>query len=149
LRYDHRFGPETTLRQAVTLGYDLTGLGEGQAGRDRSLSARTELTHRLASGALLHAGVDAVLDDIWMDLDPSGLTTYGQFYPPRQNIAVGMWADAAIPVTTRLDIVPGFRVDLYGSDRGPLWLAPKRLLGVDPRLAWRLTVTRWLRFSPA
>src|SRR5262249_44289110 len=83
VRYDHRFGgPEDRLRQAVTLGYDLTTFPQQprqgrRAGRpapsppqpepdayvdDLSLHARTELTKRVGAAVLLRAGIDAGVD---------------------------------------------------------------------------------------
>ena len=44
LRYDHRFaGRKDSVRQAITLGWDETGVDKGAYALDEMLSARTEL----------------------------------------------------------------------------------------------------------
>jgi TonB family protein len=144
LRYDHRFGKDAELRQAVTLGWDQTRLSntDGYA-RDRMLSARTELKLRLADDAVLRAGLDAVLDDDSVNLAGGpGDDTFKKLFVPRVDLAVGARADVVWQVTPRLEVTPGLRVDLYGS-------LGTTAIGVDPRLAARVTARPWLRVLSA
>lgn len=142
LRYEHREGPDTTLRQAVTLGYEQTRLDEGRFARDTSLSARSTLTHRVAPSALLRAGVDVILDGNQVDLTRGEADSFTSLFVSRMDLAVGLHADALIELDRHFEITPGLRVDLYGS-RG------KTQLGVDPRLSGRVRVNHFLHLLPA
>jgi TonB family protein len=143
LRYDHRFGPGSTLRQAITLGWDQTRLGEGRYARDRQLAARTEIQHRLSGDVLLRAGADASFDGIDVDLTRGTEDQdFAALFKSHMDLAVGLRADVVWQAAPNLEVTPGLRVDLFGG--GGL-----TAIGVDPRLAARVTATRWLRFLPA
>lgn len=143
LRYVHRFGKDAVLRQAVTLGWDRTRLGETAYAEDRMLSARSALEVRLTDTAVLRAGMDAVLDDNRVDLTTGpGDDNFQSLFVSRFDLAVGARADVVWQVTPRLEVTPGLRLDLYGS-RGAT------AIGVDPRLAARVTVRPWLRLLSA
>ncbi len=143
LRYDHRFGgPEDRIRQAVTLGYDETGLDKGSYASDRSIASRTEITKRASDAVLVRAGLDAQLDGLQADLgggffgsdSPSAAASFSD----RFEVTMGARADAVIAVTPRFEVTPGLRVDYYES-KG------RSAAGVDPRLAARVAITRDLR----
>ncbi|MEO7328505.1 MAG: TonB family protein, partial [Minicystis sp.] len=142
LRYDHRFGPDTAIRQAVTFGYDRTRLDEGRSAGDTLFSARTSLTHRLDETALLRAGMDVILDDNRIDLTRGSPDSFTSLFVTRKDLSVGFHADAVIEVDPRFELTPGLRVDLYGSQG-------KTQMGVDPRLSARIAVNRSLRLLPA
>ncbi len=144
LRYEHRFGTKSMVREAVTLGWDRTELGEGRYARDRILGARSDFAHRLSDAAVLRAGLDARLDvnDVDLDRDDSGERGFTSFFESHREVAVGAYADAVVAVTPELEVIPGLRLDLFASDGATA-------LGVDPRLSSRLAVTRWLRIVEA
>ncbi len=142
LRYDHRFGPDTAVRQAVTFGHDRTRLDAGRSASDTLVSARTSLTHRLHDKALLRAGMDVILDDNRIDLTRDAPDSFTSLFVTRKDLAVGFHADAVIEVDPRVELTPGLRVDLYGS-RG------KTQMGVDPRISARITLNRFLHLLPA
>ncbi|MFO0762014.1 MAG: TonB-dependent receptor [Byssovorax sp.] len=142
LRYEHRFGPESSVQQAVTVGYDQTRLDEGRFARDTSFSARTTVKHRFGDGPLLRAGADVVLDDNKVDLVRGSPDSFTSLFVSRKDLAVGFHGEALFTFGPRLEVTPGLRVDLYGS-RG------KTQMGVDPRLSARVEVEPWLHFVPA
>lgn len=157
LRYTHRLGAESTVRQAVTLGFDQTILPSGslefdadgmQDGhsfvRDFSLASRTEIVHRLPNGALLRAGLDATFDRINADLgNGPGADAFNSLFKPQLDIVAGAYAEVVVPVTRRLEVTPGLRLDFYGEGRDGADGATA--LAVDPRLSSRLAVTRSFR----
>jgi TonB dependent receptor/TonB-dependent Receptor Plug Domain/Gram-negative bacterial TonB protein C-terminal len=62
LRWDRQVG-QGTWRHALTLGYDRTGLGDGEVELTaKSVGARTELATQLGSGRRLRVGADLRLD---------------------------------------------------------------------------------------
>jgi TonB family protein len=143
LRFDHRFSSDAELRQAVTFGWDKTRLPAGSYARDRMLSARTEIKVRLRDDLVLRAGVDVVLDDDSVDLQPGpGDSNFKDLFKSRVDLATGARADVVWQVTPRLEVTPGLRVDVYKS------LANTEI-GVDPRLAARVTVRPWMRVLSA
>jgi TonB family protein len=135
LRHVHRFGPETSLRSAVTLGLDRTK-GENGSVHDRMLGARMDLKSRLAKGLVLRAGANATLDTYRLDVqtDIQNYLDIVTLFPSRTDFAVGAYMDSVIDITRRVQLTPGVRVDLYGS-------AGSHAVGVSPRLAARFSVT--------
>jgi TonB family protein len=142
LRYDHRFGPDTSVRQAVTLGFDQTRLDEGRFARDTMVSARTSFTHRVADRALLRAGMDVILDDNRVDLTRGSPDSFTSLFVSRKDLSVGFHADAVVEIDPGFELTPGLRVDLYGSEG-------KTQMGVDPRLSARITLSPALHLLPA
>jgi TonB family protein len=143
LRFDHRFGNDAELRQAVTFGWDKTRLAEDAYARDRLLSARTELKLRLADDALLRAGADVVLDASQVDLQTGpGGAGFKNAFVSRADLAVGARADVVWQLAPRLEVTPGLRFDVYNS----LGITE---IGIDPRLAARVDVRRWMRVLAA
>ena len=143
LRFDHRFSNDAELRQAMTFGWDKTRLTAGSYARDRMLSARTELKVRLGDDVVLRAGGDVVLDDDSVNLQPGpGDASFKDLFTSRVDMAVGARADVVWQVTPRLEVTPGLRVDLYRS-------LENTAVGVDPRLAARVTVRPWMRVLAA
>jgi hypothetical protein len=151
LRYDHRFGgPEDHVRQAVTLGYDVTGFDLGAHVTDKILGARTEITKRATPAVLVRAGLDMQLDVYENNLTPAfgeDASGFANSFPSGPSATVGVRGDAVITVTPRLEVTPGVRVDLFSSKRtrGPLLTE----VTVDPRLSSRFAVTPALRIITA
>jgi hypothetical protein len=146
LRYDRRIGDGGTMRVAGTLGLDRTRVQDGRYVRDRLVGARTELAQRLGGGALLRLGTDLQMDTYDVELGDADLTPSQQraaaFFPSRSDLAFGVRADTVVPITKRLELTPGARVDLFASQGATA-------VGFDPRIALRTVVTDRLRFLSA
>ena len=139
LRYDHNLEGRGTMRSAFTLGIDRSRAPQDRSVRARLAATRTELLYRLSEGALLRAGTDLQLDYYDVELGPIGLSPVArraaEFFPTRTDIAVGTRADVVITVGPSLDVTPGVRVDLFGSQGASA-------LAVDPRLATRARASK-------
>ncbi len=146
LRYDAEIGTKTRLRQAVTFGYDRTALG-GQAGiyaRDFLFAARSQILHRVNESVLIRAGVDANMDsyDIAVPEDENQQSLFNSLFPPRQDIAAGVYADAVIQTGRGVELTPGARVDWFGS-RG------STAMSFDARMGMRVPITKKIRLLSA
>lgn len=146
LRYDAEIGTKTRLRQAVTFGYDRTALG-GQQGiyaRDFLFAARSQILHRVNESVLIRAGVDANLDsyDIAVPDDENQQTLFNTLFPPRKDIAAGVYADAVIETGRGVELTPGARVDWFGSGGATA-------MSFDARLGMRVPVTKKIRLLSA
>ncbi|HMI92375.1 MAG TPA: TonB-dependent receptor, partial [Polyangiales bacterium] len=151
LRYDRSFDGGH-LRSAITLGYDQTNTqflaDDRRNAEDHSIATRTELEAALGTSVLLRAGADAGIDayDVdgssYRDPDNPEVLRFEQLFPPRKDYAAGAWLDAVIELTSALQVTPGVRVDLYGSDS-------TRAFAIDPRASAQLQVVPELRFSAA
>ncbi|MRG92360.1 TonB family protein [Polyangium spumosum] len=143
LRYDKDISPRTRLRQAISFGYDRTAVGgqEGIYARDFLFSARSQILHRRSETLLLRAGVDANYDHydlvVGGNVDPEEgdqtQTFLDQFFPPRQDIAVGFYADAVLDAGRGVEFTPGARIDLWGS-------GGVTALSADVRLAMKVPI---------
>jgi hypothetical protein len=158
LRYDHAIGTTGTLRVASTFGLDDANDGTGAA-HDLLLGLRVDVDDRLAQAVRLRAGVDATFEHLWPDQAPSGLATEAlMLYPRRNDATIGAYADIVWRVTDRVEIVPGVRADLFTVHRLddatylPLIPVSQRItddgamVGVDPRLAARVTLSQRVLF---
>jgi hypothetical protein len=145
-RYEHRLGEQGTMRTAVTLGEDLTQVGDGRSVRDRLLGARTEITYRVAPGLLVRAGTDAQVDsyDIVADLGqlPPSQQGVAALFPSRTDLSAGVRGDVVIDVARGFTVTPGTRFDFYAS-RG------NTAIGVDPRLQARVEIDERSRLLTA
>jgi hypothetical protein len=147
LRYDHALGTRGTIRTAVTLGLDTTLLDEQRHLRDRLLGVRNELTYKLADGVLFRAGSDVNIDSYDVVLagnnsNPQTTAALATLFPSRQDIALGMRADMVLAITPNFEVIPGVRVDFYGSEGATA-------MGIDPRLAARLAISDKVRLLEA
>ena len=141
LRYDHRFGPNTTARVAVTGGFEQTRIpNQPRNSQDTMSSARFELTHAVSDHVRLRAGADVTRDGYTSDTrpysDPDDPTTkkFNSLFPPRNDVAAGLRADVQLDLGI-WELVPGVRFDLFSS-------GPTSKIAVDPRLASRLRVAK-------
>ncbi|HVK63187.1 MAG TPA: hypothetical protein VM694_01865, partial [Polyangium sp.] len=149
-RYDKVVSPRTRLRQAVSFGYDRTAIGgqDGIFARDFLLSARSQILHRRNESMLFRAGVDANFD--YYDLVVGGdeedaenqQSLLDQFFPPRQDIAVGFYADAVLDAGRGIEFTPGARVDLWGS-------GGVTAISADVRLAMKVPIVPRLKLVSA
>lgn len=140
-RWDHRFGPKTRVRVAVTGGFDQTRIpGQPRNSQDTLGAVRFELTHLAAENVTFRAGGDATLDRFTADTrpyaDPDDPDTkrFNALFPPRDDVNFGTWADVKL-VLGPWEIVPGARVDIYNS-------SGTTAVGVDPRIGSRLHVAK-------
>ncbi|HEY4118473.1 MAG TPA: TonB-dependent receptor plug domain-containing protein, partial [Byssovorax sp.] len=146
LRYDRVLEGGGTLRQAVTLGVDRTGLDDGQYVFDRMIAARTEVEMPVTAGARVRFGVDMTMDATSSEFSPAEtdvqLSALAAEFPPRDDLTVGVRGDVVLQLGPRLEVTPGVRVDLY-LEGGVFEV------GFDPRLAARLAVTKDVRLVQA
>jgi TonB family protein len=140
-RWDHRFGPRTNVRVAVTGGFDQTRIpGQPRNSQDTLGSVRVALTHVASDSVVFRAGGDAALDHFTADTrpyaDPDDPDTkrFNALFPPRNDVNFGTWADVKL-VLGPWEVVPGARVDVYTSDG-------TTAVGVDPRIGSRLHVAK-------
>jgi len=141
LRYDHRFGPNTTARVAVTGGFEQTRIpNQPRNSKDTMSSARFELEHVATARVRLRAGGDVTRDGYSSDTrpysDPDDPTTkkFNALFPPRDDVAAGLRADVQLDLGI-WELVPGVRFDLFSS-------GPTSKIAVDPRIASRLRVAK-------
>jgi hypothetical protein len=146
LRHDHALTRGGNLRTAFTLGIDRSETQEGRFVRSRSAGARSELDLPLSTKVRLRAGTQLTLARYDIELGPSDLsstvTRIASLFPARTDTAAGVRADLVWQVLPNLDVTPGVRVDLFGSEG-------QSALGVDPRLALRLALSQRLRLNAA
>jgi TonB family protein len=140
-RWDHRFGPRTDVRVAVTGGFDQTRIpGQPRNSQDTLGSVRFALTHVAADNVTFRAGGDAAIDHFTADTrpyaDPDDPDTkrFNALFPPRNDVNFGTWADVKL-VLGPWEVVPGARFDVYNS-------SGTSAIGVDPRIGSRLHVAK-------
>ena len=148
LRFDHRLEHAGNWRVAVTLGTDKSGADDGDV-TSQMLGVRTELDKRLTEDLRLRLGADFFFEhfdvlDQRGDRNTSG-NTISTLYAPRNDITVGAYADMTWRMAPRVELVTGLRADLFTSQRidntPSLYEPAARELGVDPRLALRVTLS--------
>jgi len=148
MRYDHKFGPNSSIRYAMTLGWDQTKVSDQRNARDRMVAGRIELRHALSQKVLLRAGTDITLDSFqskiadYADPDNPNTQKLDVLFPPRSDYAGGIWGDLVWKFDPRVEITPGVRIDYFKS-------AGATATGVDPRLAMRFHVSDAVRIVHA
>lgn len=141
LRWDHTFAKNTVMRYAVTLGWDQTHIADQRNATDKSLGSRLELSHEISKRTTFRAGVDFVLDAYQAALptyaDPENPDTqrFAALFPPRNDLAGGVWSDFVFKPDDNVEITPGVRADFFKSGT-----ATKQ--AVDPRLSMRFKVSK-------
>ena len=143
LRWDHRFSAKTTVRVAFTGGFDQSRIpGQPRNSQDTLGAARVEVAHQASDHVILRGGGDATLDHLTADTrpysDPDDPNTrrFNALFPPRDDVNAGVWADVKL-VLGPWELIPGVRADVYNSNGASA-------VGVDPRIASRLHVTKGL-----
>lgn len=162
LRYDHDTA-SGHLRLAATLGIEdsLAGSSETQQTSvvARSAQLRSEGEERLNADAKLRYGADVLLYHYSIDTGQSSALDLRSLYPHRNDVMIGAYADTVWKAAPRVEVVPGFRVDLFTSRLaspsqatvpsndmtvafpGALTSATAAL-GLEPRLATRVVASR-------
>jgi len=141
LRYDHQFGADTSVRTAVTLGFDQTRIpDQPRNSRDSMAAVRTEISHAASSRVRIRGGADATLEAYradtrpYSDPDDPATQRFNALFPARNDVTLGAWADVVLEFDG-WEITPGARVDLYQSGGATA-------VGIDPRLATRFRVAK-------
>lgn len=148
LRWDHAFRGGGRMRVATTVGYDRTRLEARRAAEDIMTAARLEIIQPVNERVTLRAGADVVVDRYRSDSlplfadDDDVVARQRRIFASRTDFATGMRADAVILFDPRVEVTPGVRLDVYGSDQA-------RAVGVDPRVAARFAVTDKVRIVHA
>lgn len=139
LRYDHRFGPDTTVRVAATVGFDQNRIpGQPRNSTDTSGGPRIEVQHHVNDKVTVRGGADAMVDAYRADAqpyaDPDDPTAkqFNALFPPRDDLTIGAWADVVWKQNI-WEVVPGLRADLYRSSGA-------QAVGIDPRISSRIEV---------
>lgn len=147
LRWD-RVWTTGHLRVAGTLGFDRTRVEARRAGSDVMTAARVELEQQAMKGVLVRAGADVVVDRFGGDAlpryadDDDVVQRQQSVFVERTDYATGARVDAVITAIKDLELVPGVRLDAYGSG-GATGSA------IDPRLSARFFVSKKLRLVHA
>ena len=148
VRWDHSFRGGGTMRVAGTIGYDRTKVEARRAAEDLMTAARFELVQPVNSKVTFRAGADVVIDRYQADSlpqfadDDDVVARQRRIFASRTDFATGVRADAVILLDPRMEVTPGVRVDLYGSDQA-------RAVGIDPRVAARFAITNKVRIVHA
>ncbi|MBI5532135.1 MAG: TonB-dependent receptor [Deltaproteobacteria bacterium] len=148
VRYDHAFSRASTLRWAVTLGYDQTRVGEQRNGRDRSIGTRLLIHHPLDDNMTVRAGADLAVDAFGASSlaydDPQDPETrkLNALFPKRTDTALGAWADLVWNLSPAVEVTPGVRAMLFTS-------GASSALAIDPRIVARFKITDKVRIIHA
>jgi len=152
LRLDHRLS-DGNWRNALMLGLDRTGADNGNVTvRSQMVGFRSEYRQALDQRTTLRAGADVLFENLAQQ-DNSGQamraddgTSLGGsnesdvdfgFSRARRDFTSGLWADAVLAVTPKLELTPGLRADLFVS-------GGRAALAIDPRITARYTLSKKL-----
>lgn len=147
-RWDHSLGRGGTMRVAATLGYERTRVEARRAAEDLMTATRLEIVQPVSSSLTVRAGADLVIDRYHADSlptfadDDDVVARQRRIFASRTDFATGLRADAVIVVDPRMEVTPGVRLDIYGSDEA-------RAVGIDPRVAARFAVSDKVRIVHA
>lgn len=136
LRWDRTLPRGGTIRLGTTLGYDQTRIEARRVAGDLMTAGRLDWVQPLGTAATLRAGADVVIDRYRADAlprfadDDAVVDRQEQLFARRIDFATGARADVVLVPDPHVEIVPGLRVDLFGS-------ADRRAVGVDPRISAR------------
>jgi len=148
LRWDHALGGGGHMRIAGTLGYDRTRVEARRAAEDLMLATRLEIAQPVTKNVTVRAGADLVVDQYRADAlplfadDDDVVARQRRIFAARTDFATGLRADAVLVLDERVEVTPGLRLDVYGSDHA-------RAVGVDPRIAARFLVSDKVRIVHA
>lgn len=141
IRYDHRAGPRLHLRTAVTLGIDVSELENDNYVISRSLRGRSELVYRIDKGLEIRLGSDVGVNHYKTDI-PDQDQSVRSLFPGRYDSFAGAHAGLVFRAAPEVELAPGVRLDLYGSDGAAA-------LSLEPRLAGRFFVGKRVRILHA
>ena len=147
-RYDVSLPEDGRLRWATTWGFDQTRVADQRNARDLLWGTRVELTRPMNESVTLRSGIDLLFDDYeadpatYGDPEDPDVDAYNRLFPSRTDATASVWADVIWQLDPRMEITPGVRVDLFHSGGASA-------VGVDPRLAIRVDVTKRVRLLHA
>ena len=148
LRWDHALGGGGRMRVAGTLGFDRTRVEARRAAEDLMLATRLEIEQPVSKNVTVRAGADLVVDQYQADAlplfadDDDVVARQRRIFAARTDFATGVRADAVLVLDKHVEVTPGVRLDVYGSDKA-------RAVGVDPRIAARFFVSDKVRIVHA
>jgi TonB family protein len=147
-RWDHTLGNGGHMRVAGTVGYDRTRVEARRAAEDVMTGLRLDLVQPLSKAVVLRAGGDLVVDQYHGDAlpkfadDDDVVARQEDVFSDRTDFATGVRVDAVLVPWKDVEVVPGARLDVFGS-------AGQRAVSVDPRLSARFAVTDKFRIVHA
>lgn len=146
LRYDH-VTKSGGLRVAATGGYDRQG-SQPTYVTNRSGALRVEFRERLSEAVETRGGVEGRFESYRLRLSADGPgepKVPAGAAPPPTNLNAGVHADLVLRPGSRVELVPGVRVDVFASSRKNEAPATGRtetiVPAVGPRLAARASLT--------
>lgn len=148
VRYDRRFAENSTMRVAVTLGFDQTRIAEERNGQTRMIGSRLEVRHPVNGNLTVRGGADVTAQAYGAttlphdDPDNPDVQRRNALFPKRTDTAVGGWVDLVVTLMRDVEVTPGIRVDLFTSGGAAR-------VGVDPRLAARFKASDHVRILHA
>lgn len=141
LRWDHEFDPDSSVRVAVTTGWEQTRIpNQPRNARDTMVGARVQASHAASKSVLVRAGGDVQVDryraDDFPNADPDDpeIARFNALFPARDDVALGAYADVLFE-DQGVEVVPGLRADLYRS-------GSSSVVGIDPRISSRIRVAK-------
>ena len=144
LRWDRRLGSDSSLRVALTGGYDRAAGSDEPSSivTDRSLRLRSELKRRLSPRATLQAGLDTRFDRYGLEADPLNLNylDFSRLFPTRTDGVAGGYLSFQLDPAPGVHVSPGLRADVYTSQG-------VTAVGLDPRVSAQFDISRSLRFE--
>ncbi len=137
LRHERHIDAKTSLKSALTLGYERTG-NETLSGDEidvigQMVALRSAIVHEQSERTLWRAGIDAEIDNY-------SATIAGQddevatAFPSRLDAAAGVWSDVVLEPDRGFTLTPGLRLDGYTSEG-------YEALGIDPRISARFQLS--------
>ena len=149
LRYDHDT-PRGHLRVAATLGIE-DSIAGSNATQSTGVSAssvrlRAEGDERLGPDMKLRYGADVLLDHYSLDLTGGSGSDLQSLYPSRNDVMIGAFGDVIWKASRRVEVIPGFRTDVFTSRLAPGTEGQSTSSGTatvapEPRLATRFQAT--------
>jgi len=142
LRWDHRLHGGN-WRNALLLGLDRTGADDGNVTvRNHMIGARSEYQQLLSDGVTLRAGGDVLFESLTQDVqnqtpNPNDDNDGFVFDHARRDFTAGVWVDSVVALSSKVEVTPGLRADLFVS-------GGRAALALDPRISARFTLTKKL-----
>ena len=152
VRYDRTL-VDGRVRVGATVGYDSQGATPTYV-TNKSIAVRLATDHKLSEAVRVRSGADAELDAYgFRMIGATGLDephAPSSANPPPTNLTAGVHADVVWRMASRVEIVPGARVDVYATSRSSAPGQTARTTTVvpaaEPRLATRVTLTRGVAY---
>ncbi|MEO6603805.1 MAG: TonB-dependent receptor [Polyangiaceae bacterium] len=148
LRWDHRI-EGGNWRNALMVGRDRTGVDNGSVDVfNHMVGVRSEYKKALTKRTLVRAGGDVLFESLSQKVenqtsdnsvsnDTNPVDRDFGFDRARRDLTIGAWVDMVHSVTSKLDVTPGLRLDLFVS-------GGRVALAFDPRISARYALTKKL-----